>query len=257
MTAGDAARRAEPAVRRGAAGAEGRQAAEDRVPRVPVAAGERQDAAAIWRGRQRQPASCPACSSCTRTAGSTRTSRTSRAGWRSTTSWRSPPTRSRRSAATRATRTRRATLFPKLDQAKTREDFVAAAGFLKKRAGLHRQDRRGRLLLRRRHRQHAGDALAGSCAPRSRSTAASRPPKTSPKIKAPLLIHYAENDERINAGWPAVRDRAQGQQRAVHDAHYPGTQHGFNNDTTPRYDKAAAKLAWQRTLDLFNGELRK
>jgi len=77
-----------------------------------------------------------------------------------------------------------------------------------------------------------------------------------PKIKAPLLILSAEVDERINASWPAF-------EAALKDAHvpyerhlYPGTQHGFHNDTTPRYDEAAAKEAWQRTLDWFNKYLR-
>jgi carboxymethylenebutenolidase len=76
------------------------------------------------------------------------------------------------------------------------------------------------------------------------------------RIKAPLLIQYAANDERINAGWPkyeeALKKAGVGYQAFV----YPGTQHGFNNDTTPRYDQAAAKLAWQRTVDFFNQQLR-
>jgi len=76
------------------------------------------------------------------------------------------------------------------------------------------------------------------------------------KIKAPLLIHYAENDDRINAGWPAYEAalKANKVQYVMHK--YPGTQHGFNNDTTPRYDEAAAKLAWQRTIEFFNKVLR-
>ena len=76
------------------------------------------------------------------------------------------------------------------------------------------------------------------------------------KIKAPLLIHYAENDQRINAMWPAYEAalKAAGVQYTMHM--YPGTQHGFNNNTTPRFDEAAAKLAWQRTLDFFNQHLR-
>ena len=78
-----------------------------------------------------------------------------------------------------------------------------------------------------------------------------------PKIKAPLLIHYAGNDQRINAGWPAY-EAALKANNVQYTAHiYPGTQHGFNNDTTPRYDAAAAKLAWQRTVDFFNQNLRK
>jgi len=75
------------------------------------------------------------------------------------------------------------------------------------------------------------------------------------RIKAPLLIHYAENDARINGGWPAWEDALK-----LHDVKYtmhmyPGTQHGFHNDTTPRYDDAAAKLAWSRTLAFFKQHL--
>jgi carboxymethylenebutenolidase len=78
-----------------------------------------------------------------------------------------------------------------------------------------------------------------------------------PKIKAALLLMFAENDEFINGGWPAY-DTALKAAGVRHSAFmYPGTQHGFNNDTTPRYDAASAKLAWQRTLDFFNKELRR
>jgi carboxymethylenebutenolidase len=77
-----------------------------------------------------------------------------------------------------------------------------------------------------------------------------------PNIKAPLLIHYAENDDRVNAGWPAF-DAALTANKIPHEMFkYPGTQHGFNNDTTPRYDAAAAKLAWERTVAFFNKHLR-
>jgi len=76
-----------------------------------------------------------------------------------------------------------------------------------------------------------------------------------PNIRAPLLLHYAETDERINAGWPPY-------QAALDDAgveyeayFYPGTNHGFNNDTTPRFDEEAAALAWQRTIDFFQRHL--
>jgi len=76
-----------------------------------------------------------------------------------------------------------------------------------------------------------------------------------PAIAAPLLLHYAENDERINAGWPAY-EAALTQHGKAYTAHfYPGTNHGFHNDTTPRYDPAAARLAWRRTLDFFAAHL--
>jgi carboxymethylenebutenolidase len=76
------------------------------------------------------------------------------------------------------------------------------------------------------------------------------------KIKAPLLIHYAALDDRINAGWPAYETalKANGVRYEMHM--YPGTNHGFHNDTTPRYDEAAAKLSWQRTVDFFNKNVR-
>ena len=76
------------------------------------------------------------------------------------------------------------------------------------------------------------------------------------KIKAPLLIHYAEVDERINAGWPAY-EAALKANKITHTAYiYPGTNHGFHNDTTPRYDKAAATLAWDRTIEFLNKTLK-
>ena len=77
-----------------------------------------------------------------------------------------------------------------------------------------------------------------------------------PKIKAPLLVQSAENDDRINAGWPEF-EAALKAARARYERHlYPGTQHGFHNDTTPRYDAAAAKLAWERTVAFLNAHLR-
>ena len=77
-----------------------------------------------------------------------------------------------------------------------------------------------------------------------------------PKIKAALLIHYAELDRRINRGWPAY-EAALKEAGVTYTAHiYEGVNHGFHNDTTPRYDEAAAKLAWQRTIDFFNATLR-
>ena len=75
-------------------------------------------------------------------------------------------------------------------------------------------------------------------------------------IKAELCIVFADNDERINAGWPAYKDTLEvaGVKFAAYK--YPGTQHGFHNDTTPRFDENAARLAWGRTLELFNRTLR-
>jgi carboxymethylenebutenolidase len=82
------------------------------------------------------------------------------------------------------------------------------------------------------------------------------PPADVPKIKASLLLHFASNDERVNETWPAY-EAALKANKVDYTAHvYEGTNHGFHNDTTPRYDAAAAKLAWQRTLDFLNRKLR-
>jgi carboxymethylenebutenolidase len=76
------------------------------------------------------------------------------------------------------------------------------------------------------------------------------------KIKASVLVHYAELDTRITSGWPAY-DAALSSAHVTHEGYvYAGANHGFHNDTTPRYDEAAAKLAWQRTLDWLNRYLR-
>ena len=77
-----------------------------------------------------------------------------------------------------------------------------------------------------------------------------------PAIKAPLLIHYAEVDERINAGWLPYQAALISNQKKYDVHFYPGTQHGFHNDSTPRYDKAAAELSWTRTLEFFRKNLR-
>jgi len=146
--------------------------------------------------------------------------------------------------------------FAKLDQAKSREDFVAAADVLK---GL--PDCTGKTGV---VGFCYGGAIANMLATRLPDLSASAPfyggqPAAADvaKIKASLLIHYAESDERINAGWPAYEAalKAAGVNYAMFN--YAGTQHGFNNDTTPRYDAAAAKLAWQRTVEFFNQHLRR
>ena len=75
------------------------------------------------------------------------------------------------------------------------------------------------------------------------------------RIKAPLLLHYAELDERINTGWPDYERalKAHGKEYTAHI--YPGVNHGFHNDTTPRYDDDAARIAWKRTVDFFSKKL--
>lgn len=76
-----------------------------------------------------------------------------------------------------------------------------------------------------------------------------------PSIEAPLMLHYAENDERINAGWPPYEAALTEFDKEFEAFIYPGTQHGFHNDTTPRYDPEAAELAWSRTLEFFKTNL--
>ena len=146
-------------------------------------------------------------------------------------------------------------LFPKLDQAKTREDFVAAAGWLKARpetngkvgtVGFCYGGGIVNMLATRVPDLAAGVAFYGT-APNLEDV---------PKIKAALLIQSAEVDERINAGWPAYETALKAANVRYERHLYPGTQHGFNNDTTPRFDAAAAKLAWERTIALFNARLR-
>jgi carboxymethylenebutenolidase len=145
-------------------------------------------------------------------------------------------------------------LFPKLDQTKTREDFIAAYGYLKALpAGNGKVGAVGFCY---------GGGLVNHLATRLPDLAAGVPfyggqpsAADAARIKAPLLLQYAGADERINAGWPAYETalKAAG---VPHEAFiYPGVQHGFNNDTTPRYDEAAAKLAWQRTVAFFKRHL--
>ncbi len=77
-----------------------------------------------------------------------------------------------------------------------------------------------------------------------------------PKIKAPLLLHYGELDTRVNEGWPAYEAALKENKKDYAAFIYPKANHGFHNDTTPRYDKEAAELAWKRTIDLFTQKLR-
>lgn len=146
-------------------------------------------------------------------------------------------------------------LFPKLDQAKTRNDFLAA-----QRALETLPEGNGKVGV---VGFCYGGGIANFLATKVPTLSAAvpfygaQPPAEEvAKIKAPLLIHYAGIDDRINAGWPAY-EAALKTAKVNYEAYvYPGVQHGFNNDTTPRYDEAAAKLAWTRTIDFFNARLR-
>ena len=77
-----------------------------------------------------------------------------------------------------------------------------------------------------------------------------------PKIKAPLLLHYAGLDTRVNEGWPAYEQALKDNKKEYVAYIYPDVNHGFLNDTTPRFDEAAARLAWQRTIDFFKAKLK-
>ena len=82
------------------------------------------------------------------------------------------------------------------------------------------------------------------------------PVEDVPKINAPLLLHYAELDTRVNEGWQAYENALKENKKEYTAYMYPKANHGFHNDTTPRYDKAAAELAWNRTVDFFKKELK-
>ncbi len=142
-----------------------------------------------------------------------------------------------------------------LDKDKLIEDFVAAAEWL-----LEHPDGNGKVGV-------VGFCYGGLVA----NTLASRVPELAaavpfygrpgpladvPKIRARLLIHYAETDPRVNAAWPEYEAALKAAEVDYTVHRYPGTQHGFHNDTTPRYDPAAAELAWERTLAFFAETLR-
>jgi carboxymethylenebutenolidase len=146
-------------------------------------------------------------------------------------------------------------LFPKVDGAKMREDFVASANWLK-----GRPDSTGKLGA-------VGFCFGGTTvnalAVRLGSALEAAVPfyggqpsaEDAAKIKAAVQAHYGEADTRITSGWPAY-DAALTAAKVTHEGHvYMGAQHGFHNDTTPRYDEAAAKLAWERSLGWFKKHL--
>jgi carboxymethylenebutenolidase len=147
------------------------------------------------------------------------------------------------------------TLFATLDQTKTLEDFVVAARWL-----LARSDGTGKMGA---VGFCYGGGMAHILSVRVPELAAAVPfygnvpaAADAVKVKAPLLIHFADVDERINSAWPPYEAalKAAGVRYTAHK--YAGTQHGFNNDTTPRFDAAAAKTAWDRTLAFFAQHLK-
>jgi carboxymethylenebutenolidase len=149
-----------------------------------------------------------------------------------------------------------AALFREVDGRKMTEDFVAAARWLKARPDSTKKlgavgfcfggGMVNQLAVRLGPDLNAGVAFYG------RQAGAD----DVPKIAAPLQLHYAGNDQRINEGIPAYEAALKANKKTYAVFMYDGKQHGFHNDTTPRYDEAAAKLAWSRTLDFFNKYLR-
>lgn len=146
-------------------------------------------------------------------------------------------------------------LFARLDQARAREDFRAASLWLDARA-----DSNGKLgaigfcygggmvhwLSTQLPQLDAGVPFYGN----------TPEPAEAVKVKAPLLVQQAEVDERINAAWPGYEAALKAAGVKYIAYRYPGTQHGFNNDTTPRFDPPAAKLAWERTVAFFRQQLQ-
>jgi len=146
-------------------------------------------------------------------------------------------------------------LFASLDQKKMMEDLHAAVPFLKSRAECNGSIGAVGFCF--------GGGVANGMAVRFPDLGAAVPfygrqpsAADTAKIKAPLLIHYAGEDAGINAGWPAWEEALKKDKVRYTAYIYPGAQHGFHNDTTPRYDEAAAKLAWSRTLAFFNANLK-
>ena len=143
----------------------------------------------------------------------------------------------------------------KLDPDKMTEDFAAAAGWLK--ASPLCDGKVGVVGF------CFGGTMTNRLAVRIPDLAAAvpfygmQPPAADvAKIKAPLLIHYAEKDERVDAGWPAFEEALKANHVRYTEYMYEGAYHGFHNDTTPRYDEKNAKLAWERTVAFFKEYLK-
>jgi len=143
----------------------------------------------------------------------------------------------------------------KLDQGKLRADMLNGARFLKSHPRSSGKLGATGFCWGGGTTNYLAAALGGDLHAAAPFYGAAAETAAVPKIKASLLIHYAESDERINAMWPAYEQalKAAGVSHAMHK--YSGTQHGFHNNSTPRYNEAAAKLAWERTVAFFRKHL--
>jgi carboxymethylenebutenolidase len=147
-------------------------------------------------------------------------------------------------------------LQSKRDRNEMLEDFIAAAEFLK-----NNKDCSGKIGV---VGFCFGGWIANMMAVRIPDLSAAVPfyggqpaSEDVPKINAPLLLHYGELDTRVNEGWPAYEKALKENKKEYTAYMYANANHGFHNDTTPRYDKAAAELAWKRTVDFFNDKLNR
>ncbi len=147
------------------------------------------------------------------------------------------------------------TMQAKLDKGQMENDFIDAFEYLK-----NHKDCNGKVGV---VGFCFGGGIANTMAVRVPDLAAAVPfygaqPETAdvPKIKAPLMLHYASLDTRITGGWPAYEAALKENNKKYQAFIYENVNHGFHNDTTPRYDKAAAELAWKRTIDFFTENLK-
>ncbi|HEY9531064.1 MAG TPA: dienelactone hydrolase family protein [Burkholderiales bacterium] len=143
----------------------------------------------------------------------------------------------------------------KLDQAKLRTDMLNGAAFLKTHTLATGKLGVTGFCWGGGTANYIAAAMGGALHAAAPFYGAAAETSAVPKIKAALLVHYAENDERVNSMWPTF-EQALKSAKVPHEMHkYPGTQHGFHNDSTPRYNEAAAKLAWERTMAFFKKNL--
>ncbi len=145
-------------------------------------------------------------------------------------------------------------LFSQLDRASLVDDFVAAFGHLREHDGCTGSIGAVGFCF--------GGGMVNQLAVRLPSLAAGVafyggqvPADQVPQIRAPLMLHYAGNDERVNAGWPEYEAALTANEKDFVAYFYDGANHGFNNDTTPRFDEASAEAAWRRTLGFFEAHL--